>query len=116
MGGMKTTNHSIELPDAVAAYWVAANAGASEAAAACFSANALVHDEGKDLRGTDAIRDWVEETTRKYHPKVEPLRAEEKDGRHRVTARVSGDFPGSPVELDYAFTLENQKIARLEIA
>ncbi|HTJ78010.1 MAG TPA: nuclear transport factor 2 family protein [Rariglobus sp.] len=113
---MRTRNHSITLPEAVAAYWTAANAGANEAALACFSPDAVVHDEGKDLRGPDAIRTWIDETTRKYHPLVEPLRIEEKDGRHLVTARVSGDFPGSPVELDYAFTLKHQKITRLEIS
>jgi len=32
-----------------------------------------------------------------------------------VTARVTGDFPGSPVELRYGFTLEGASIARLEI-
>ena len=32
-----------------------------------------------------------------------------------VTARVTGDFPGSPVDLRYRFTLEGATIARLEI-
>jgi hypothetical protein len=30
--------------------------------------------------------------------------------------RVSGNFPGSPVELRYVFTLDGEKIARLEIS
>ena len=33
-----------------------------------------------------------------------------------VTARVTGDFPGSPVDLRYRFRLEGAAIARLEIA
>jgi hypothetical protein len=32
-----------------------------------------------------------------------------------VTARVTGDFPGSPVELRYGFALEGNRITRLEI-
>jgi hypothetical protein len=32
-----------------------------------------------------------------------------------MTARVSGDFPGSPAMLQYRFTLESDAIARLEI-
>jgi hypothetical protein len=32
------------------------------------------------------------------------------------TGRGTGDFPGSPVDLQYRFTLEGDKIARLEIA
>lgn len=30
-------------------------------------------------------------------------------------ARLTGEFPGSPVELDYIFKLSNDKIASLEI-
>jgi len=32
-----------------------------------------------------------------------------------VTARVSGTFPGSPIELRYAFTLRGGQIVRQEI-
>ena len=62
------------------------------------------------------IRAWKDEVTRKYMPVMEVLRSAEKDGRTIVTGRVSGNFPGSPVELSYAFTLKDGKIARLEIA
>ena len=33
----------------------------------------------------------------------------------RLRARLTGAFPGSPVELDYTFTLANDKITSLEI-
>jgi hypothetical protein len=32
-----------------------------------------------------------------------------------VITRVTGEFPGSPIELRYRFTLDGDKIARLEI-
>jgi hypothetical protein len=32
-----------------------------------------------------------------------------------VLARVAGDFPGSPVELQHAFRLDGGQIASLEI-
>jgi hypothetical protein len=32
-----------------------------------------------------------------------------------VRARLTGEFPGSPIELDHIFTLSNGKIASLEI-
>ena len=112
---MKATTHVLDLPDVIATYWAAANAGRIEEASACFSRDAAVHDEGQCHQGTSAIRTWIEETTRQYHPIVEPLRSEENAGRHFVTARVSGTFPGSPVELDYVFTLRDQHIINLEI-
>lgn len=112
---MKEEAQGIPLPEAVAAYWKAANARSIAAASSCFASDGVVHDEGQTHRGLAAIRTWIEDTTRKYHPIVEALRSEEKEGRHLVTARVSGTFPGSPVELDFVFTVRNGKIARLEI-
>jgi len=63
-----------------------------------------------------AIREWAEEVSKKYHPIVEVIRVAEMDGKTIVSGRVSGDFPGSPVELRYVFTLDGEKIARLEIS
>jgi hypothetical protein len=33
----------------------------------------------------------------------------------KLRARLTGNFPGSPVELDYTFMLANDKISSLEI-
>lgn len=33
----------------------------------------------------------------------------------KLRSRLTGDFPGSPVELDYTFTLANDKITSLVI-
>jgi hypothetical protein len=46
----------------------------------------------------------------------EPV-AIEKDGeRFIVTGHVTGNFPGSPIDLRYVFTLRDGAIVRLEIA
>ena len=39
----------------------------------------------------------------------------ERDGGTVVVGKVSGDFPGSPVDLEHAFKLNGDKIASLEI-
>jgi hypothetical protein len=41
---------------------------------------------------------------------------DQKDGGYVVTSRLTGNFPGSPVNLLFAFRLERGKIASLEIA
>lgn len=103
------------LPGVLVAYWKAANSGEIRAAADCFSPDAIVLDEGQTHRGLPAIHSWIENTTRQYHSVVEPLQWSWQDGGHHVTARVSGTFPGSPVELDFLFTLQDNHIVRLEI-
>jgi hypothetical protein len=83
---------------------------------ACFREGAVVRDEGQNRHGIAAIREWTEEVSAKYRPTVDVIDVAEADGQTIVTGRVSGNFPGSPVELRYVFTLEEGKIARLEIS
>ena len=40
---------------------------------ACFEPDAAVHDEGRDIVGTDAVRAWKQETSVKYRITAEPL-------------------------------------------
>ena len=103
------------LPAAIAGYIAAANAGDTDAVAACFTEGAIVKDEGQERRGIAAIVAWKEEVTLKYRPTAQVIRAETINGIDVVTASVSGDFPGSSVELRYAFTMDGDKIARLDI-
>jgi len=105
-----------KLPRPVANYVAGANAQDADAVTACFSEGAVVRDEGRTRQGTSAIREWAEEVSRKYRPTVEVIDAAETDGKMIVRGRVSGDFPGSPIDLRYAFTIEGEKIVRLEIS
>ena len=102
------------LPDPIAAYF-AADRQHAEAVVRCFTAHAIVKDEGRDHVGLDAIRAWKSETSGKYAYTSEPFALEQKDGHHLVTSRVTGNFPGSPVDLRYDFRLERGLIASLEI-
>jgi len=104
------------LPAPIAAYFRSADARDVEAALAPFAEEAVVHDEEQERRGRAAIREWIAETTTKYRSTVEVMRVAKTAAGATVTGLVSGDFPGSPVELDFAFTLDGARIARLEIA
>jgi hypothetical protein len=46
---------------------------------------------------------------------TEPVALQTKDRKYIVTTRVTGDFPGSPVDLRFSFTLERGSVASLEI-
>jgi len=104
----------IALPGPIAAYF-AADQSDGDAVALCFAEDATVIDERRTHSGRAAISRWKSEASTKFTYTTDPLAIGEEDGRTVVTARVSGDFPGSPVDLRYAFELESGKIARLEI-
>jgi hypothetical protein len=104
-----------KLPRAIATYLGAEKSRDGGVLADCFTVDAHVHDESHDYHGLDAIRSWKREAQAKYNYTVEPLDATTVGNTVTVNARLTGDFPGSPIELDYVFTLENGKIASLAI-
>ena len=106
---------SMKLPEPIGAYFAATNTHDVDAMLALFAQTALVKDEGQDRRGHAAIREWMEEATRKYRFTVEVTGVAEANDQTVVTGRVFGTFPGSPVDLRHFFTLAGKKITRLEI-
>jgi len=106
---------SIDLPIPVAIYVAAANRGDAEDLATCFGEHAVVRDEGQTIKGLAAIKHWMTQTKKKYHHTIEPLAAAQKDGKTIVSNRLTGSFPGSPIELQFIFGLDGDKIASLEI-
>jgi ketosteroid isomerase-like protein len=105
----------IDLPTPIATYIAAENRGDTEALAQCFAEHAVVRDEGQTIKGLAAIKRWKAETRKKYRHTMEPLALTQKGGKTIVTNRLTGNFPGSPIELAFTFTLEGDKIASLEI-
>jgi uncharacterized protein (TIGR02246 family) len=106
---------SASLPEAIATYIAASNAHDPAAVATCFASDAVVLDEGHERRGRAEIESWKAMVTAKYQPRMDFIDAADAGGKTVVRCKVSGTFPGSPVELKYAFALKGGKIARLEI-
>ncbi|WP_342362990.1 nuclear transport factor 2 family protein [Terrarubrum flagellatum] len=105
----------MNISEPISNYFAAKNRKDIDGMLASFDANASVKDEGEEHRGLAAIRAWMEHTTRKYQVSAEIKDVTDDKGRLIVSALVSGDFPGSPAMLRYAFKLSGGKIARLEI-
>lgn len=104
----------LNLPVPIAAYFDADQRD-GEAIARCFTERAVVEDEGQSFGGHAAIKAWKTAASRKYSYVCEPFAQEQKEGRTTVKTRLTGNFPGSPVDLLFVFRLEHGKIARLEI-
>jgi hypothetical protein len=103
------------LPKPIALYIAAENSGDAEALANCFAESAMVRDESQTIEGLAAIKKWKAETKKKYQHTIEPLSSIQRDDETIVTNRLTGNFPGSPIELEFVFTLDRDKIVSLEI-
>jgi len=103
------------LPPAIAGYFAAANAHDGAAMVRHFSPDALVIDEQQNRRGHAAIREWEAHAHAMYQPQAVPVSVTTVEDDIVVTATVSGNFPGSPATLRFAFRLSGGLIVRLEI-
>ncbi|HVJ40102.1 MAG TPA: nuclear transport factor 2 family protein [Dongiaceae bacterium] len=105
----------LDLPPCIARYLAWENAPETGTLTDCFAADAVVRDEGREMTGLDAITAWKTASREKYQHSIEPLESATRDGKVVVTGKVTGNFPGSPVNLHFAFTLRGDRIAALEI-
>jgi hypothetical protein len=106
---------SHQLPGPIDRYVQIANSGTPEAAPECFAPDATVYDEGQSYEGIASIKDWMAATKKKYGHTVTPLELAERDGQSVLKARLAGNFPGSPITVNFSFVLADGTIRSLEI-
>jgi SnoaL-like domain len=105
---------ALQLPKPIAIYFTAEKAD-PETFGRCFAEDAIVKDEGHTYIGLAAIKQWRTETQAKYAYTSEPFASAEENGKTIITSRLTGNFPGSPIDLRYFFTLDGGKVTSLEI-
>jgi len=105
---------ALSLPEPIAAYFAADQQNA-QALAQCFTAQAVLKDEGRTHCGREAIAAWKAQASAQYTYTADPFAFDVEDGHPVVGCHVAGNFPGSPVDLRYRFRLERGLIASLEI-
>jgi len=103
------------MPQPIVAYLAPEEAKNAQALSHCFAEDGTVHDEGKDYHGRAAIQRWKEAADAKYRYVLQPISAQTQCERTTVLARLTGDFPGSPVDLNHIFTISHDEIVSLEI-
>ncbi|MBL0421558.1 nuclear transport factor 2 family protein [Ramlibacter sp. AW1] len=104
----------LALPEPIAAYFAAEHN--PQELAHCFTGQAVMKDDGHTYRGVPAILAFMASASAKYSATSVPFALEREGGLQVVRARVTGKFPGSPLDLSYRFRLERGLIASLEIA
>lgn len=106
---------NIPAPPPFAAYADAVNSHNTAAIHTCFTADAVVNDEGHEYRGLEAIRQWCIQSFSQYQFTIGITQVSKVGEETVVTASVAGTFDGSPVTLRFFMTLSGNKIATLNI-
>ena len=105
---------NIELPQVIEAFFRAHNTGQTDGFGQLFTADATVSDEAHEYQGA-AIKAWIDGAIAKYKSIADVSDLTQAGEQTIATAQVSGNFPGSPAQIRYKFTLKNGKIAALAI-
>ena len=106
----------MDAPDVIVRYFQAQSARDFDTLVGLFTKDGLVVDEGKTWSGASGIRQWREQAASVYQYTTKLLGVESVDeNEFAAKALLEGNFPGGRVELDYRFTLEGDRIRRLEI-
>jgi hypothetical protein len=116
LGGDLTVDIVNELPEPIPTYLTAHRVRDADTAVLCFTADAVVVDDGSTHLGPDEIRDWLGRAASEYTYTTELVGARRlEDGRYEAVHHLEGDFPGGVVDLRFRFTLRDGRIARLVI-
>ena len=105
----------MNLPSPIQTYFEADQHHDGEAFIGAFARDAVVIDEGRTYTGHQAIEAWWRAAKAEFEYVVEPFEIDEKGDVTEVHGKVTGEFPGSPAKLTYAFRLDGDQISRLEI-
>lgn len=111
---MRQPSKPLHLPAPIAAYF-AADKLDGETLSQCFADGAVVQDEGHAYHGRLEIKRWKTEASKRYEYTCEPFSCEQKEGAIVVISTLSGNFPGSPVDLRFVFKVAHDKIESLVI-
>jgi hypothetical protein len=108
---------STPLPQVVSRYFELDGVRDIDAIISLFADNATVIDEGERRHGTTEIRAWQTGPASKYTYTTKIMDAKELSQNHYlVTGRLTGNFPGGTADLNWDFTVADERIIQLVIA
>lgn len=105
----------IQLAEPINTYFQLNNGADITQVNRCFAESATVKDEGNSYLGLAAIEAWIINARKTFQFTSTPISSRKQGDQDIVLAEVSGNFPGSPLQLHYAFVVNNGKIQALEI-
>ena len=105
----------MKLPENIEGFIKAQNESDSTAFANYFTEHATVSDEGSSYSGREEIKQWIQAATERYNMQLTPIDFTQTGSKGKLTVKVSGTFPGSPVVMNYHLELDGSSIGSLKI-
>ncbi|RSN22403.1 DUF4440 domain-containing protein [Amycolatopsis sp. WAC 04169] len=112
-----TDSQSALLPATVREFFAAHVVHDADTASSFLTEDAVIIDQGETFRGREKTHAFLRDAGTEFEYTTEQIGAHRADDDHWVvTVRLEGGFPGGIAELDYRFTLREDRIAEIVIA
>jgi ketosteroid isomerase-like protein len=112
---MDNNTKTDQLPTTVRAFTEAHAARDADAALALLTPGAVISDVGESFSGEDSLRSFVSKAGAEF-TYTDQITTVARDGDVWVVGHhLEGDFPGGTADLDYRFSLDGERIARIDI-
>ncbi len=105
----------MKISEFVDNYFDALNTKQAEKQIGYFTEEASVIDVDEAFNGKAAIKKWIIESNLKFEAFTKVIDVKTSGASVNVLTTVSGNFPGSPVDLKYNFVMADEKIKSLNI-
>ncbi|SDP33970.1 hypothetical protein SAMN04489867_2119 [Pedococcus dokdonensis] len=112
---MENNHKTQSLPATIRTFLDAQEVRDPEAALALFVEGAVISDVGESFAGGEGIRRFIVEAGAEFTLTTEITDVRQDGPVWVVSEHLEGDFPGGKADLDYRFTLEGDRISRLDI-
>jgi ketosteroid isomerase-like protein len=107
---------SEQFPTTVREFFAAHVARDADTASLFLTDDVVAVDQGEMFRGRDQVHAFLRDAGSEFEYTTEQIGAHRVDDTHYVvTVRLEGTFPGGVAELDYRFTLREDRIAEVVI-
>src|SRR5258708_30644299 len=94
--GTEENTMTLDAPEPIAAYLAAEEAKDADALSRCFTEDGTVHDEGRDYRGREAIRQWPQPAADHNQYRLQPVNTPTPGNNGIARAHRTREFPERP--------------------
>lgn len=108
----------MNLPNPLDALMKAFNTKDSLLFISCFTKDAEIQDKGENQSpiGHQEIKGWFDESLAKFDFTTEPFYFKESADSYYLKVKVTGNFPGSPLNFLYEIHTNGDQIYKLKIS
>jgi hypothetical protein len=105
-----------QLPRVIRTFLLASNNHDTDMMLSCIDDDSVIVDDYREFRGKEAITKWSDEEFIGARVNVQVTNLNLREDQYLVSTEVNGDYPACPYYFNFCFTLQHNRISKLQIS